>query len=291
MAERPSLGSRGKSRSTTSLAGEMMTGTSSKLSKDWDLSRDLAGREQHLARHRTRRKSSKDGVHYMGASPEGPFVRGPRFEPVDASADIWSWHENRAKSVFAQLDIKQCGEISLDALQDSFSVMKVPIDEDMFAKYCNELLPAGAVAVSFQQFLDFHKAVWSNQPAPVRRRAGCAQAVADPGAGVTVRDLRDLEGQLRRAYRNHSNEYYEPLRIQQLPAVFKDLGLDTGSLPEVESQARKLFNVSDSDTDGKLSFHEFVEFQNRYVASLETVRASSFADNFKASAAKNAAKR
>lgn len=277
----------------------MMTGT--RLSRDWELSRDLAGRGQRLALRRTRRKSSKDGAHYAGGSPEGPFVRGPRFEPSDGSPEIWAWHEDLVKTVFARLDVKGSGEISLDKLEESFSMMQVPIDEDMFARYCSELLPGAAAAVSFQQFADFHKAVWANQPAAVRHRAGCAHAFSGEAAGakgfrsgpaspgVTVRDLRELEGQLRRAYKNHSNSHYEPLSVQQLPALFKDLGLDTSGIAEVEAQARRHFSIADADSDGRLSFHEFVEFQNRYVASLETVRASSFADNFRASAAKVAA--
>merc|ERR1712196_562139 len=86
------------------------------------------------------------------------------------------WHEERVKEIFSQLDIKQSGNVFLDQLEDSFSMMQVPIDEDMFAKYIGEFLPSGIESVNFQQFMDFHKAVWSNQPAAVRYRAGCTSA-------------------------------------------------------------------------------------------------------------------
>jgi hypothetical protein len=273
----------------------MMTGT--RLIKDWDNARDIKARKQLLAIHRTRRKSSKDGVHYTGASSEGPYVRGPRAESIDETPESASWHEDAVTRLYKSLDVKGVGFISLEKLQESFETLMMPIDKETFAKYRSELLP-NSNCVDFEAFVAFHKAVWANQPAAVRARAGCSgafvggAAVTLPGPGDVsptngalqrivmappglpgLKDVKDLEGQLRRVFRKHASLETGRMEFQKLPDVLKDLGLDFAkSLGEVESEARSLFNVADADHNGTLSFHEFVEFQNRYVASLETHR-------------------
>lgn len=288
-----------RERSATSVAGQMMTGT--RLSKDWENARNVTARKKLLATHRSKRMSSKDGAHYMGASPEGPFVRGPRAEALDKVESL-SWHEQRVKSLYKALDKKELGCVTLQDLQDSFEMLGVPLDKDMFAKYAVDLQldlrSAYATGVTSQQFMDFHKAVWANQPAAVQHRAGCpcafigigpgaAEVEAMPGRGdvspssgalqrsmialsgaPSLKDVKDLEWQLRRVYRKHTSSEYGRLDVQKLPLVFKDLGLDfPKGIVEVERQAR-----TDWNKDGTLSFHEFVEFQNRYIASLETLR-------------------
>lgn len=285
-----------------------MTGT--RLSKDWANARDLNGRGQRLATQRLRRKSSKDGAHYMGVSPDGPFVRGPRSEALQDTPESLSWHEQRVKDIYKSLDHKTIGSVGLEQLQESFQLLGVPLDADMFAKYCGALLNAYATSVSSQQFIDFHKAVWANQPAAVRHRAGCprafigsaaAEAAATDGAapverGIgswdltaslpSLKDVKDTEGQLRRVFRKYASAASGRLEFQKLPLVLKDLGLDAPKdIGEAESQARALFNVADSDNGGTLSFHELVEFQNRYVASLEALRGGGFVDAFRESAA------
>lgn len=322
----PTLARLGRARSATSLAGEMLTGT--RTTKDWDNARDLKGRGDRLMTHKTRRKSSKDGAHYIGASIEGPFVRGPRREPLEAPAEHLSWHEQCVKNIFANLDSKGLGYVSFEKLQESFEMMRVPLDDEVFEQYALPLRETGTGAVSAQQFLDFHKAVWSNQPAAVRHNAGCPRAfgrsaaevdaverpsssqskgskedntgLASSASGtalkssfpsgialpdVSVRDVRDVEGQLRRTYRMHASPkapYLLP--FDKLPDLLKDLGMANGMLMDVEAQARRLFNTADADNDGQLSFHEFVEFQNRYLASLETLRGGGFADAFRVTA-------
>lgn len=268
-----------RSRSA-SFVGGILTGT--RLSKDWESARNLPGQRERLVFHRNRQPSSKDGAHYGGASPAGPFVRGPKrpesaTQPQPGLDASWSSYEQRATSVFKKLDLNGTGLVSLDKLQESFEMMDVPIDEDTFSMYLTDYLKRDA-GLDFQQFIELHKAVWKNQPSTVRSRWNTE--APRPGRPVPVeksspglRHVQDAEGQLRRVYRKYAPlDGYLP--VDDLPSVLADLGLSSRAvaLNAAPSEARRLFRAADLEGDGALSFHEFVEFQNRYVASLENLR-------------------
>jgi hypothetical protein len=165
--------------------------------------------------------------------------------------------------------------------------MQIPIDEATFTRYACELLPEGTDYVTYKEFLAFHKAVWANQPASVRRFAGDPSAKgespfqgsasvkrlmrsASVPSGASLRELRDNEDMLRSAFRR----YERPpgyLDRRELPSFFADIGLDLGVASELGLQGSTRLNTFLTSQVGqdRVSLHDLVEIQNKYIAKLE----------------------
>jgi hypothetical protein len=202
-----------------------------------------------------------------------------------------SWHEELIRNVFSSLSKTVRDEVGLDQLEASFAKMQIPIDEATFTRYACELLPRGADCVNYQEFLAFHKAVWANQPASVRRYAGDPSAVGSDAftgsvanrrllrsssvpSGGSLRELRSNEGVLRSAFKRYEQSPGY-LDRGQLPALFQDVGLDLGINTDVDKVgSTRLHSFLNSEfkrneADDKVSLHDVVEMQNKYIAALE----------------------
>jgi len=262
--------------------------------KDWQLASDLGSRAARYDRWHDKRLSTWNTDVYRGVSLSGPVVRstlGP--QSPDRKATSMSWHEELVKYAFSNLEKTVKGEVGLDQLEASFATMQIPIDGATFIKYACQLLPFGADCVNFEEFVAFHKAVWANQPASVRRFAGdpaTSGSAAFTGSeanrrllrsssvpsGASLRELRDNEGMLRSAFKRYERSpgYLER---GQLPALFQDVGLDLGINSDLGMQGSNRLNMflnsefKSSDIEGKdkVSLHEVVEMQNKYIATLE----------------------
>lgn len=301
--------------------------------RDWEGAADLTSRQKRLA-------GMKRHTSWSGRVKPEPLARGPRFEAIESRPETANWHEEKVRRVFASIDFGNRGEVRIDQLQDSFARIPLHMDEETFLKYAELLLPPDAENVTFDQFMAFHKAVWSNQPAAIRRHAGASferdgqglgatsekeaageelpvDAAASPegdlpvspGAGfptspggnkirerlptspnaglslhksssvpsvVGSRDIYKTESEVRKAYALHTNGPYGRLDHQELQALILDLGLDTSIINVVEASVKKRgLGRGLSEGFRPLTFHEFIEFQNRYIASQEKIRADS----------------
>lgn len=288
-------------RSVTALSGgAVVAGT--RLLKDWQLAADLGTRTKRYDRWHEKRVSTWDTNVYRGVSTKGPVVRSTlsnwnqAARKPDSLSDLTgqSWHEELVGMTFASLPKTVVGEVGLDQLEASFARMQIPIDGAAFTRYACDLLPFGSDCVNFEEFSSFHKAVWANQPASVRRFAGDPSATGGSEAytgsvgnrrllrsssvpsGASLRELKDNEGMLRSAFKRYEQSpgYLER---GQLPALFQDVGLDLGinsDLGVPGSNRLHMFltsqcNPSDLEGKDKVSFHDVVEMQNKYITTLE----------------------
>lgn len=272
----------------------MVAGT--RTLKDWKLASDLSTRTARFDRWHDKRASTWDSKVYSGLGDSGPVVRSilsPQMK--NRTGEVLPWHEELIRSTFTSLPKTVKDEVGLDQLEASFARMQIPIDNATFTRYACELLPFGADCVSLQEFTAFHKAVWANQPASVRRYAGDPLATGDIVAysgsasnrrllrsssvpsGASLQELRANEGMLRSAFKRYERSpgYLERA---QLPALFQDLGLDLGINSDLglkgSSRLNSFLNAqfSKSDFEGKdqISFHDVVEIQNKYITTLES---------------------
>jgi hypothetical protein len=263
--------------------------------KDWQLASDLKTRSNRYDRWHDKRVSTFDFDIYRGVSSSGPVVRSKLLNKVvERKPEALSWHQELVEKTFASLEKTVFGEVGLDQLEASFAAMQIPIDEATFTRYACELLRPGTDCVNFAEFCNFHKVVWANQPASVRRFAGDPSTTGGIGmykgneanrrllrsssvpSGASLRELRDNEGMLRSAFRRHEQSpgYLERGR---LPALFHDLGLDLGINTDVgmtgstrlHAFLTAQFNNGELESKDTYSIHDVVEMQNKYIATLE----------------------
>jgi len=238
----------------------------------------------------------------MGSA--GPVVRSAVFEQSPAVLETSRWHEELVKQTFDALSKTCTGEVGLDQLESSFAMMKIPLDEATFCYYAAKLLPRGTDCLTASEFMDFHKVVWLNQPANVRRyagdpalRGGCVfpgsagtrrlSRSSSVPSGASLRELRSNEEMLRSAFKRYESSPGH-LHRSELPALFHDVGLDLGvdndlglkgsnRLHKFLASELECSNRQDQDA---LSIHEVVEMQNKYIATLEEVKADRKPQNF-----------
>jgi len=266
-----------------------------RILKDWKLAANLGQRTARFDRWHDKRISTWDSNVYRGVNSAGPVVRSTLYAQVgNRKPESLTWHEELIKHTFSQLSKPDKGEVGLDQLEASFAMMQIPIDGATFALYACELLPSGRDCLNFEEFAAFHKAVWANQPASVRRFAGDPSATGGADAymgsvanrrllrsssvpsGASLRELRDNEGMLRSAFKRYE-QAPGYLERGQLPALFRDVGLDLGINTDLGlSGSNRLHMFLDSqfkrsDLEGKdqVSLHDVVEMQNKYIATLE----------------------
>lgn len=274
----------------------MLAGT--RILKDWKLAANLGKRTARFDRWHDKRISTWDSNVYQGVSSAGPVVRSTLYTQVgNRKTESLSWHEELIKHTFSQLSKTDKGEVGLDQLETSFAMMQIPIDGATFALYACELLPSGRDCLNFEEFTAFHKAVWANQPASVRRFAGDPSATGGSDAymgsvanrrllrsssvpsGASLRELRDNEGMLRSAFKRYE-QAPGYLERGQLPAFFRDVGLDLGINTDLGLSGSNRLHMflnsqcNPSDLEGKdqVSLHDVVEMQNKYIATLEAER-------------------
>jgi hypothetical protein len=285
-----SSGTMQKQLSVTALSGgAVLAGT--RTLKDWELASDLGQRATRFDRRHQRRAAAWGSEHYGGVSNAGPVVRSPIFTQGPDQQSSESWHEALVNRTFQSLKMTPTGEVGIDQLEASFAQMKVPIDAATFTRYACELLPAGTDSVSSKEFLAFHKAVWANQPASVRRYAGDPSSSGEGGpfqgatsvcrlmrsssvpSGASLRELRDNEDMLRSAFRRYEQS---PgfLDRRELPGFFQDVGLDLGINSELGHQGSSRLNVflNSQVSQDQIGLHDLVELQNKYIATLETAK-------------------
>jgi hypothetical protein len=215
----------------------------------------------------------------------------------DGKLTSTSWHEELVKYHFSALSKTDKGEVGVDQLEASFAKMQIPIDGATFTRYACELLPRGTDCVNFEEFAAFHKAVWANQPASVRRFAGDPSATGSGAytgsvanrrllrsssvpSGASLKELRDNESMLRSVFKRYERSPGFVERAE-LPAFFQDVGLDLGintgmGVPgsnRLHQFINTEFNQSGIEGKDKLSLHEVVEMQNKYIATLEGEKA------------------
>lgn len=271
----------------------MLAGT--RTLKDWALASDLEKRADRFSRWHEKRSAPWATQHYSGVSEAGPVVRTPIFTRASDEDKSAAWHEQVVKGAFDSLSTSPAGEIGIDQLESSFKQIKIPIDEATFARYAAELLPQGADSVNYQEFLAFHKAVWANQPASVRRFAGDPSTTGEQApfqgsdsvksikqmmrsssvpSGASLQELRDNEYMLRSAFKRYEKS---PGYVErgELPALFQDVGLDLGINSELgltgSFRLNNFLNAQEKAQD-KVALHDLVELQNRYIATLEEAK-------------------
>lgn len=278
-----------------------MAGT--RLLKDWQLAADLGTRAARYDRWHDKRVATWDSNVYCGVSSMGPVVRSSLFTQVaDGKSASLSWHEELVKSTFDALPKTVKGEVGLDQLDASFTTMQIPIDGATFTRYACELLPLGADCVNYQEFTAFHQAVWANQPASVRRYAGDPSSRGSDAytgslgnrrllrsssvpSGASLRELRANEEMLRSAFKRYERSPGY-LDRGELPAFFQDVGLDLGINSDLglagsnrlQVFLNSQFNRSDVEGKDKVSLHDVVEMQNKYIATLERDKRDRTAD-------------
>jgi len=286
-------------RSLTALSGGAVVAGTRTL-KDWQLASDLGNRAKRFDKWHDKRVAMWNTDVYQGVSSSGPLVRSTVGIPsTDSKAASAAWHEELINFAFSTLSKTAAGEVGIDQLEASFVSMNIPIDGATFARYASELLPSGSDCVNYDEFKAFHKCVWANQAASVRRFAGdpTSTSMVDDSkrtvytgseankrllrsssvpSGGSLRELRDNEGILRSAFKRYERT---PGYVDrgQLPAFFQDVGLDLGINSDLGLQGSSRlnlflnseFNRSDVDGTDKVSLHELVEMQNKYITTLE----------------------
>mmetsp|Transcript_37981 Transcript_37981/g.84905 ORF Transcript_37981/g.84905 Transcript_37981/m.84905 type:complete len:328 (-) Transcript_37981:178-1161(-) len=279
------------------------------FNKDRLAAQDLARRCDRLEALKARRRPSALVAAVENPAVAPPLARAPRRlstlqrPKATGSSRSEDWHKLRVESVFAELDPKNLGEVSVATLQASFAEMNIALDSETFAKYKHQILPKGCESVTLEQFRKFHEVVWENQPPSVRRFAGCPEAGADGTGSLHVglsphaksqASLRELpkmrlpgpskglykeamenEDALRAAFYRYTNGNLY-LSRSQMPTVLKDLGM---TLPaQGSTQLDKdffqtfcdhEFDNADENKDGKVSFQECVAYQNRYLSMMQ----------------------
>eukprot|EP00747_Dinoflagellata_sp_TGD_P183449 gnl/TRDRNA2_/TRDRNA2_38323_c0_seq1.p1 gnl/TRDRNA2_/TRDRNA2_38323_c0~~gnl/TRDRNA2_/TRDRNA2_38323_c0_seq1.p1 ORF type:complete len:307 (+),score=66.49 gnl/TRDRNA2_/TRDRNA2_38323_c0_seq1:115-1035(+) len=210
------------------------------------------------------------------------LCRGPMASRLKGGDDVKfdDWLKDRAETIFSHLDKKETGLLSLEDLKQSFIELhaKDPtlrMTDKTFKQYCNNLFPKCTEMIDLQQFIMFHRVVWENQPLTVRR------------AHSKLREVQDADSLARAAFDKYDKDRSGFLDLSELPRVLEDLGfeLDVEYFEEKKMEAfiKKNFKDSDKNSDGRMSYHEFVDFQNNFIETKELADDlhTEFADAFK----------
>merc|ERR1719240_766048 len=144
---------------------------------------------------------------------------------------------------------------ALEALKNAFSVGDGSSEP-------KEALPAGEPGVTLEKFIEFHRHVWENQPLAVR----C------PRAGVA--EMFNSELLVRKAFSQYDKDMSGKVQAEALPSVMQDLGLLLN--PTDRDRVDKFYEgeFEGKGPGGRLTFHDFVRFNNQYVSRLEATQGS-----------------
>jgi len=278
------------------------------MMKDWQVAGDLAQRGQRADALYLRRQAASTGqlpgvVESEKPVPDFacPLARGPLGEKLKTQVRPTSanWHKKKVRQIYKVLDPQKNGAVRLEQLRDSFQALSVPIDNQTFARYAQDLLPSGtldpASTVLASDFINFHQEVWANQTAFVRWHAGdpaeagvgeqekaathaALASVPTPmrrsssaPTGVTIGELRNNELMLRKSFTRHADGPSARLNWDKIPAILQDLGLP-GHLVDLVDPAD--LEVSATDSTDELSFHQTVPIVNKLIAIHEASRQS-----------------
>lgn len=281
--------------------------------KDWQVAGDLERRSQRHDTLQLRRQAASLGQLHepsalvdlgtSGCDFACPLARGPLGEKLraDVRPKSANWHKKKVKQVYKLLDPQRDGAVRLEQLRESFQVMSVPINDQTFAQYAQDLLHSSTsnpdCTVVTEDFINFHREVWANQPAFVRWHAGdpveCDTTQAPPSplkarenaaAGVadslmhrsgsapsivSAGELRNNEVMLRKSFTRHADRRSASLSLDRIPAVLQDLGLP-GDLQDILASIDT--DASSSDAADELTFHRTVSIVNKCIATHEASR-------------------
>eukprot|EP00747_Dinoflagellata_sp_TGD_P169509 gnl/TRDRNA2_/TRDRNA2_198651_c0_seq1.p1 gnl/TRDRNA2_/TRDRNA2_198651_c0~~gnl/TRDRNA2_/TRDRNA2_198651_c0_seq1.p1 ORF type:complete len:285 (+),score=50.62 gnl/TRDRNA2_/TRDRNA2_198651_c0_seq1:103-957(+) len=274
-----------RSSSTPSLSNAGSVISTTRTMKEWEGAGNAGRRRSRCdSRKRTRAKqmsgcSSEPSLGLFQDTTPVVMARGPMAPRLVGEGDLQfdGWLKNRAEVIFKQLDRKNTGFLDLDDLRTSFTElhMKDPtlrMDDRTFGLYCGNLFPKHCDLIDMPQYIMFHRAVWENQPLPVRR------------SHSNLRGIHDAETLARSAFTKYDRDQSGFLDANELPQVLEDLGfvLDD-SEAKIQAFLKKQFKRADKNKDGKITYHEFVDFQNNFIETKEVAEGvrSKFADEFK----------
>lgn len=271
-------------------------GSSPRLfNKDKQMAMDVTERLRRVEERRARRAPTwSSGLGQVPAA--GPIARGPLLEGL-AQRTADERHAQRVHEVFTELDRAGLGEVGLSELRASFLMLHIAMDERTFDRYVGALLPLHCDAVSREDFTRFHQAVWANQPGAVKRMSGIyLSAVSDDGdrprvtksasSGCLVQEARQNEDTVRVAFSTY-NQGRGYVARREMPGLVQGLGFD----PELARGVRDMRRIggfsgwqvakADAVDDGQVSFHEFVDYQNRFISMVEASRGPNLEDDFR----------
>lgn len=292
------------------MAGSLITGAKHtgplKHGKDWEKAADPV---QRLKRHEHRRKTperwselrsstlsslSASGTQSsslrrgkLAASSSMPSLRGPSRlarEPPVVTRYTKTMHD--LQSLFKEHDLAGLGEITMDALRDSFEKLGYAMDRDTFMVYSEKFFPKGTDSVNIDDFIRFHDWVMSNQPPSVHHFGGLiwVQKPTKVEAPPCLDKVRlEAEHHVRDVLNHHSTGSGY-LNQQQMADVIHDLGLDNGKHSDdphhLEQSILHLFEMADKNHDGRVSFHEFIDFHNHYIEMQSSLKSTSSRGSF-----------
>mmetsp|Transcript_52072 Transcript_52072/g.123985 ORF Transcript_52072/g.123985 Transcript_52072/m.123985 type:complete len:434 (+) Transcript_52072:86-1387(+) len=239
-------------------------------SRDWEIAADLQLRSERRETLKMHRNRSWSGFVDTPAATKGPFLRGPMLDKMKARLPNDGWCELYARKAFAEYDTSRLGEVSMQNLHESLQGAELPLDPCTFNQYMDKTgMPKGD-AVAQTDFVNFHRAIWENQPPAVKRqhvtlRGQGAMAASMPRcqtapAAVSVKEIREGERVARRAFGRHvppAEDGGGRLGTGVLPNVLSDLGL------YAETTAESVQATGDGCK--KLGFEDFVGVLNQHM--------------------------
>eukprot|EP00927_Polykrikos_kofoidii_P073988 TRINITY_DN69993_c0_g1_i1.p1 TRINITY_DN69993_c0_g1~~TRINITY_DN69993_c0_g1_i1.p1 ORF type:complete len:336 (+),score=52.42 TRINITY_DN69993_c0_g1_i1:91-1008(+) len=266
-------------------AGGLIAGGASlkttRVVKDWECASQMDSRRLRMLHHQRARSRT------MTERPFTPTTQGEDFyaKPFILTRAVMTPElrglgdapfddlEKRAREVFTELDVGRIGLITMDALEESFARVhsnapSLRMSNELFRKYVGEVLPHDCEGVDLEQFKEFHRRIWENQPLAVRR-----------SSKTGVAELYNSEIMARKAYNRYGKGFEGYIDQEDLPNILADLGLqlDRTDRDWIDKFYEDEFVRADTSQGDRISIHDFVRFKNLVIERSEAVQKQTLA--------------
>lgn len=173
-----------------------------------------------------------------------------------------SSESKRAEMYFRAFDYDQSGSLDVLELENILTEMKIELQPGNLEEILNNYWARGDVnndgTIDLEEFKYLYRIIMSNQPKGVRK-------YYMKSARLTVHDIHQTERVLRNVYQKADLDGSGTLENKECTHLFREAGFKDIHRDNFQTMANTYFRDADTNSDGMLDFHEFVQYSNRLI--------------------------
>lgn len=160
--------------------------------------------------------------------------------------------------MFDSFDDDHCGRVRSAEVRELFSELRWHVEQSEVDDRLQQLFGETTSSLTFEMFLRLYCSVIAKQPYSVRK----SRLASTKGARINIVDLREIEGDLRRLFKEVDVDHSGYLCLDEMREVLRRSGLPDPDGDDYETASAQHMALADENNDGELSFEEFIHYRN-----------------------------
>lgn len=161
------------------------------------------------------------------------------------------------------------GRIDKSEVKELLGDLKWGVDQNKLRTFMTAVFgdqKGNLTVISFEQFVQLHKAVIARQPPGIRKQQVLKDGEQALGKRrININDLRLLETDLRIMFNGLDAERKGYLSIADMRKVLEESGLPDPDGDQFETAVHEHMLIADKNKDGRVTFEEFVSYRNQMI--------------------------